>query len=251
MADWLWIPKGVVPLRREPTHRSEMVSQILWGEPQQILQEEKGWVFVRGWVDGYVGWVPAGSLIAAWREGGGWAVVKRKWAPLFQVGKLVGYIPVGSLWPASGIWRTAVGEFTTTASALLPWPSPALTVIPYQVYRLFRGAPYLWGGKTPAGVDCSGLTQIAYRLAGRLLSRDAYQQAEETFPIAAPSKGSLVFFTDSPAPSSRISHVGLYWGGGRLLHATPANGVHITPYKLLFTHTFHSIRAQIEVDFVI
>lgn len=246
--EWLWIPRlSRVPLRAEPSHRSEQVSELLWGEPQQVLDHEKGWLLVRGWIDGYVGWIPAGTLLQAYYDGSGWAIVKRRWAPLHHHTLPVGEVPFGALFPRSGIWRTAIGDFWVEPLALLPlephaWEEGYLEAI-------FQGVPYQWGGKSPAGIDCSGLTQIIYRSMGRRLPRDAYQQAEIMLPTADPVPGDLAFFTD-PA-GENISHVALYLGAGYLLHATPQQGVHRAPLEGLFTHTFHSFRTLITEDFVI
>ncbi|MCS7189512.1 MAG: C40 family peptidase [Bacteroidia bacterium] len=248
--EWVWIPRqSIVPLRAEPSHRSEMVSQLLWGEPQQILTEERGWLFVRGWIDGYIGWIPAGALMSAWRDEEELAIVCKPWAPLLHKGKRTGRVPIGTLTPPSG-WITAIGTFRIPMQALKKWPNPAETLNMQLIWNTFKGTPYLWGGKTPAGVDCSGLTQISYRLAGRLLPRDAYQQAEATLLIHKPQKGDLVFFTPSQ-DSSRISHVGIAVDEVHILHATPEGGVHIARARSLFAHTFHSYRTQMEKNFVI
>ncbi len=242
-----WIPyRGPVPLRAEPSHRSEMVSQLLWGEPQQIFSEHQGWLQVRGYLDGYIGWVPVGTLMAAWSEGGGWAVVQRRWAPILRRGQPVGWASVGAVVPKVGFWRTAIGDFSVPAGA---YRAPTAAQDWRTLLRPFIGAPYLWGGKTPAGIDCSALVQLLYRLRGYLLPRDAYQQAEAALPTSLPKPGDLVFFTSQR--STRISHVGLYLGRGKLLHATPAGAVHMGSLAALFTHTFHSFRTPIAQNFVI
>ncbi len=247
--EYVWVVgRGRVALRAEPSHRSEQVSELLWGEPQQVLTVEQGWVYVRGEWDGYAGWVPVGALLPAWQEGHGWAVVVASRAPLYQNGRQIGWVPLGSVWPKTGLWRTAVGDYTTFPELLWPWEERRVPL--RRIIRAFRGAPYHWGGKTPTGTDCSGLTQMAYRLAGRRLPRDAYQQAQSLSPTQTPQRGDLVFFS-SAAELTRITHVGLYLGEGQILHATPAAGVHVASLAALFTHRFHSFRTWIGGDFVI
>ncbi|MEN3041094.1 MAG: C40 family peptidase [Bacteroidia bacterium] len=244
--EWVWIPRlPCVPLRAEPSHRSEQVSELLWGEPQQILDTHKSWVQVRGRIDGYIGWVEAGSLQYALYDNSGWAIVKVRRTGLLHEGQRWGWVTFGALFPRSGCWYTAMGRYTVRLAALAPWERRPLSLL----YRIFAGTPYKWGGKSPFGIDCSGLTQLIYRWAGWLIPRDAYQQAEAALPIEVPKKGDLVFFTSREA--ERISHVGVYAGHGRVLHATPAQGVHISSLQVLFMHTFHSFRTLLTQDFVI
>ncbi len=244
-----WICRfPVCPLRAEPNHRSEMVSQLLWGEPQDILIVEKNWILVRGLLDGYVGWVPAGTLIRTFRTSLGWAMVRVRWASLYREKRLHGYVPVGALMPRDGIWHTAQGRFRVAQGHLLPWPERPRRVSVGRVADLFRQSPYLWGGKSPHGIDCSGLVQIAYRLAGWLLPRDAADQAAFATPTPAAQPGDLVFYTSSS--SHQISHVSLYRGPRTVLHATPAAGVTLVP-PAAFTHAFHSQRTLLDKHFVI
>ncbi|MCS7297663.1 MAG: C40 family peptidase [Bacteroidia bacterium] len=248
MGEWMWIPRhGIVPLRAEPSHRSEQVSELLWGEPQQILDTYKNWVFVRGHLDGYSGWIEAGTLFQAYYDGSGWSLVQWRQAPLFHHRRQIGWVPLGSLFPASGRWLAATGEYTVHPTALMEWHLQGFHL--QRWLPLFRGTPYRWGGKTPWGIDCSGFTQLLYRLTGRLLPRDAYQQAEITLAVKTPQVGDLVFFTSQGM--SPISHVGLYIGESTLLHATPAQGISQVPLHHLYTHSFHSFRTYVAEDFVI
>ncbi|HZT14817.1 MAG TPA: C40 family peptidase [Gaiellaceae bacterium] len=95
---------------------------------------------------------------------------------------------------------------------------------PLEAARTFLGAPYEWGGMTRRGIDCSGLVHMAYRRAGRLVPRDAWQQAKAASPVgegvAAP--GDLVFYGD---PGGRADHVAFWLGDGRILHATARDGL--------------------------
>lgn len=99
---------------------------------------------------------------------------------------------------------------------------PAPLGDPLQAARSFLGAPYEWGGLTRAGIDCSGLVHMAYRLCGRWIVRDAWQQEEAGEPLAESDlPGDLISYGD-PA---RADHVAFWLGGGRILHATSRDGL--------------------------
>ena len=93
---------------------------------------------------------------------------------------------------------------------------------PLELARTYLGAPYLWGGMTDGGIDCSGLVHMAYRRSGRLVPRDAWQQAEAGLTVASPEPGDLVFYAD---PGRAVDHVAFWAGGGRVLHATGRDGL--------------------------
>lgn len=88
---------------------------------------------------------------------------------------------------------------------------------PVELARGYLGAPYLWGGMTRAGIDCSGLVHIAYRRAGTLVPRDAWQQHDAGEPVAEPEPGDLILYAD---PGKPADHVAFWLGEGRILHAT-------------------------------
>jgi cell wall-associated NlpC family hydrolase len=99
---------------------------------------------------------------------------------------------------------------------------PADAGSPVEAARSYLGSPYLWGGMTGEGIDCSGLVHMAYRRCGRLVPRDAWQQAEAGQRIADPEPGDVAVYAD---PGARPDHVAFWLGEGRILHATGRDGL--------------------------
>lgn len=221
-AEVLFCSVPVAPLRAEPSHRSEQVSQALWGESMHVLGQESTWFHVKLSVDGYLGWISERQVIA---PGGtvpeSCLQVNSDWALLKTPDHGKSFIlSMGSiLRPFLG---PPGGELLQGTAALLPseTQNPALVL---ERGLAWLGTPYLWGGRSRFGVDCSGLVQVLWGSVGVPLPRDAseqYQKAPfqfETDDPAAWQVGNLAFFSED---SDRITHVGLLTGDGHLLHAS-------------------------------
>jgi gamma-D-glutamyl-L-lysine dipeptidyl-peptidase len=90
---------------------------------------------------------------------------------------------------------------------------------PIDVARTYLGAPYLWGGMTEHGIDCSGLVHMAYRRSGRLVPRDADQQEDAAMEVAALQPGDLITYGEP------VDHIAFWLGDGRILHSTGRDGL--------------------------
>lgn len=251
--------RSLAHLRAEPRHAAELVSQMLLGEEALVLRQRGEWLQVQT-ADRYVAWVHARSLVrhapadpAEFRARlferlpppGRWVVTARgaravaepapyaaPVADLVQGGIVevpeirgrfarvvlpdgeTGWVGRGDVVPAERISE----RFTPSGRAVLDHGAQ------------FLGLPYLWGGTSEKGFDCSGFVQRLFGLHGTRLPRDSDQQAACGEPVDAGPDGSgiadgdLAFFAE--APGARATHVGILAAGGRLLHSsTGRNGV--------------------------
>lgn len=216
-------------MRATASHRAEMTSQLIFGERVEALGgQEKGWLHVRGLHDGYEGWVREGQLQPLSSKEAKKAtrhlVASHDSKLVFEQGTL--RLPLGAELPGltSGMLtvdgskasfkgnKTAVKELTISAANLT------------AAAKEFLHAPYLWGGRTAYGIDCSGLVQIAFKLCGVGLPRDAWQQAEKGAAVDFLSEakaGDVAFFQND---DGRIVHVGILLDAMTILHATETTG---------------------------
>ncbi|MBU6273482.1 MAG: C40 family peptidase [Bacteroidetes bacterium] len=234
----------VAPLRSEPQHRSEQVSQILWGEELTLLDQLPSWIHVRSCIDGYTGWISQRQCLLPTdplptdgpRICSDWALVQTP-----SMGPLR-CLSMGSvLRPFLGLADNCLvrGASSWTVDEK---PDPR-TVLDRGMAWL--GTPYLWGGRSRFGVDCSGLVQVLWGSVGVTLPRDASEQlrlAPFVYDLEDPrawQAGHLAFFSEN---SDRITHVGLLTGDGRVLHASgevrldPINNEGIQPMDNRPTH---------------
>ncbi len=208
---------SISPLRKEAADTSEMVSQLLFGEAVTILETEGNWIKIESMFDGYVGWTDSKHLhILREKEFNRW---------LQSVDSIHNY----SLKIIS-----EEGQITLPRGAFLPIETTEIFNIGKHTYSLveeietnlsievlidsYLNSPYLWGGKTPFGIDCSGFTQQVFRCLHKNLPRDAFQQYElgEEITFEERQAGDLAFFINA---SNKIHHVGILVSKDTIAHA--------------------------------
>jgi len=210
---------SISPLRAEPSDKAEMVSQLLFGDCVQIVNIEHPWAEVIVFDDNYHGYVDYKHLhplsnkeYKRWMNGLDY-VYEREIAIQPKSGGIQ-YIPRGSRVPAD-LDSFNIGDLQFEVSDDIGEATNKI----YDLALEYLNTPYLWGGKTPFGIDCSGLTQIVCRLCGFNLPRDASEQvdlgSEVTFEDVEP--GDLVFFINS---GNHVHHVGIAGPDHTIIHAS-------------------------------
>jgi len=214
-----------IPLRIDASDTSEMVSQILFGEHFTVLETKKQWLYVKLAFDGYRGWIDNKQVEEISKD---YFDTLQNTKPYF-LKELINFITTSDekLIPLSiGVTLPNFkdNQFSINDSI---FKIEAET----QKYKLnkqgvvetafmYLNAPYLWGGKTPFGIDCSGFTQMVYKMNGYKLFRDASQQAKQgevlSF-IEESAPGDLAFFDNN---EGNITHVGIILANNYIIHAS-------------------------------
>ncbi|CDF78624.1 nlpC/P60 family protein [Formosa agariphila KMM 3901] len=208
---------SIVPLRIEPSDASELISQVLYGEHFKILEQRKKWSKIRLAFDTYEGWIDNKQYVEISED----IYNSLNSEPLKLSTDLVEFvydnnqqlypIPLGSTLNSLQLLNHSHdGEVTDTIK-------PKSNLI--DTAFMYLNAPYLWGGKTPFGIDCSGFTQMVYKLNGYKIFRDASQQAtqgEALSFIEESEAGDLAFFDNN---EGQIVHVGIIMNDNYIIHA--------------------------------
>jgi cell wall-associated NlpC family hydrolase len=215
----------VSPLRAEASHRSEMVSQQLFGECCEVLERVKdNWTLIRCSYDGYEGWCTAGHLTEIddpdYERGSNGLVPE--WVNEIEYNGHPMMLPLGSaltgMRNGHASWRKNKLHYKGKAWDPAAARQDARTI--RQLAYKFLNTPYLWGGKSVFGVDCSGFTQTVLKFFNVPLLRDAWQQATQGEPVGFLEEvqtGDLAFFDNE---EGRITHVGILLNDHEIIHAS-------------------------------
>lgn len=222
---------SIIPVRKEPAESSEMVTQLLFGEHFELIEKTENWSKLRLAFDQYEGWVDS-KMITPIQESLFIDLNKKlqvlandTFNIVFQEKSYSNKLIVpGSSFPYCDLdeksfliadkkyfYQGKVSENVRIESRRDSIIESALK---------YFNSPYLWGGRTPYGIDCSGLTQMVYKLNGIVLPRDASQQVKIGAPLTFVEEalpGDLAFFDNE---EGRITHVGIIWDRHKIIHAS-------------------------------
>ncbi len=214
---------AIIPIRAEASDRSEQVSQLLFGEHFKIIELTAKWTQVELAYDGYIGWIDNKQYQTISKED----YIQLNETSNILNADLIEYIttPNNQLMPISLGASLSFLENSTINTSKYSFDGSKVSGIKpktdiLKTAFLYLNAPYLWGGKTPFGIDCSGFTQMVYKLNGYHLLRDASQQATQGVPLSfieESEPGDLAFFDNE---EGNIIHVGIMMENNYIIHAS-------------------------------
>ena len=209
---------SIAPVRGEASDRAEIVTQLLFGEVVEILEVKEQWLHIRSFMDGYEGWIDSKQIqdlrekeVSRWLDG---LVVEHSEFRIVEGPEGKQILPKGFYRPGDSEETFQIGKSEyrfLNEAAIFP-----ASIIEFALSYL--NAPYLWGGKTMFGIDCSGFMQQIHRVFSYQLPRNASQQQEigQEIDFEEREPGDLAFFISE---AGNIHHVGLLITKDEIIHA--------------------------------
>ncbi|MGV9003782.1 C40 family peptidase [Flavobacterium sp.] len=214
---------AIIPLRAEPNDRSEIVSQVLFGEHFEVLEQQNQWSKIKLHFDQYEGWVDTKQFQIISQNNfddlSKEAIILNADLVEYVTNVKNTLIPISLGASLSFLNNDDINiEHFEFEGLKVSGIKPKSNIVTTSF--MYLNAPYLWGGKTPFGIDCSGFTQMVYKLNGYNLLRDASQQSgqgEALSFIEESEPGDLAFFDNE---EGKIIHVGIIMEDNHIIHAS-------------------------------
>jgi hypothetical protein len=226
MVEYAACQVSIAPIRAHSSEKSEMVSQLLFGETVEVQEFKDNWRRIICAWDGYSGWVDSKQLVKLTER----EFQEYRQLETINISLVEGlmatdyFIPLtmGAVLPKYDGLRCALGEKTFQFSGPVVTPEQQKLGNEWivKIARRYLNAPYLWGGRSPFGIDCSGFTQMVYKIAGVRLLRDAAQQVSQGRLIDFMEQcqsGDLAFFDNG---KGHITHVGIILPDCHIIHSS-------------------------------
>ena len=229
----------VIPMRKTKSDSSEMINQILFGETFKIKKDEKKWALIELTHDKYTGWI-CKKQFQLIKEIPKKNKISNKTYCNIKVNNISQPLILGSLIPYSKKYCNNLG----INSNLEFFPLNNFNFWFMKIAKKYLNSPYLWGGRTPLGIDCSGYTQLGYRFFGINLPRDSYQQAKKGKKIKSVEKsklGDLAFFSTK----NKITHVGIVLKDKKIIHSSGKVRIDLLDDKGIFNKKMNTYTHQL------
>lgn len=226
---------SIVPMRKDPTDTSEMISQLLFGDVFEILENTaENWIYIRNAYDNYEGYIDPKQQLKISIES--YDSLKESRFVNKEITKITSAFGQQLLPPACSFSGKTmrVNNLEFNSDPEISEVSESSSDEIGELAKSYLNAPYLWGGKTPFGIDCSGFTQMVYKMVGIKLFRDASQQATqgEVLNFLEEAKiGDLAFFDNE---EGNIIHVGIIISPNEIIHASGQVRVDVIDHQGIF-----------------